>query len=62
MESRPTAAFTPVLRASKTAGHSTVRMTEEYTKIQLTRQDALTRLIQERLANAGEKQQPTVVQ
>jgi hypothetical protein len=36
-------------------------MTEEYTKIQLTRQDALTRLIQERLAAAGEKQ-PTVMQ
>ena len=30
-------------------------MTEEYTKIQLTRQDALTRLIQDRLVVAGEK-------
>ena len=30
-------------------------MTYEYTKIQLTRQDALTRLIQDRLASAGEK-------
>lgn len=30
-------------------------MTEEYTKIQLTRQDTLTRLIQDRLASAGEK-------
>jgi hypothetical protein len=30
-------------------------MTEEYTKIQLTRQDALTRLIQDRLAIAGEE-------
>jgi hypothetical protein len=31
-------------------------MTEEYTKIQLTRQDELTRLIQERLAAANERQ------
>jgi len=43
------------IEASKIAGHSTVRMTEEYTKIQLTRQDELTRLIQDRLASAGEK-------
>ncbi|MEP6539520.1 MAG: tyrosine-type recombinase/integrase [Bryobacteraceae bacterium] len=41
------------IEASKIAGHSTVRMTEEYTKIQLTRQDQLTRLIQERLASVG---------
>jgi integrase len=49
------------IEASKIAGHSTVRMTEEYTKIQLTRQDELTRRIQERLAGVGEKQ-ATVVQ
>ena len=49
------------IEASKIAGHSTVRMTEEYTKIQLTRQEELTRLIQERLASVGEKQ-PAVVQ
>ena len=49
------------IEASKIAGHSTVRMTEEYTKIQLNRQEELTRRIQERLASAGEKQ-PTVVQ
>jgi hypothetical protein len=36
-------------------------MTEEYTKIQLTRQEELTRRIQERLASVGEKQ-PAVVQ
>src|SRR6202171_6414942 len=48
------------IEASKIAGHSTVRMTEEYTKIQLTRQEELTRLIQERLASVGEKQ-PAVV-
>jgi integrase len=49
------------IEASKIAGHSTVRMTEEYTKIQLPRQEELTRRIQERLANVGEKQ-PSVVQ
>jgi integrase len=49
------------IEASKIAGHSTVRMTEEYTKVQLTRQDETTRLIQERLASVGEKQ-PAVVQ
>ena len=48
------------IEASKIAGHSTVRMTEEYTKTQLTRQDELTRLIQERLADAGEKQSGVV--
>jgi integrase len=49
------------IEASKIAGHSTVRMTEEYTKTQLTRQEELTRLIQERLAGACEKQ-PTAIQ
>ena len=34
------------IEASKIASHSTVRMTEEYTKIQLTRQEELTRRIQ----------------
>ena len=48
------------IEASKIAGHITVRMTEEYTKIQLTRQEELTRLIQERLASAGEKQTAVV--
>ena len=48
------------IEASKIAGHSTVRMTEEYTKIKLTRQEELTRLIQERLAGVGEKK-PAVV-
>jgi integrase len=43
------------IEASKIAGHSTVRMTEEYTKIQLPRQAELTRRIQERLASVGEK-------
>ena len=49
------------IETSKIAGHSTVQMTEEYTKIQLTRQEDLTRRIQERLASVGEKQ-PAVVQ
>jgi integrase len=49
------------IEASKIAGHSTLRMTEEYTKIQLTRQDELTRRIQEKLASVCEKQ-PTSVQ
>jgi hypothetical protein len=44
------------IEASNIAGHSTLRMTEEYTKIQLSRQDELTRRIQERLASVGEKQ------
>jgi integrase len=48
------------IEASKIAGHSTVRMTEEYTKIQLTRQEELTRRIQERLASVGEKQSAAV--
>jgi integrase len=48
------------IEASKIAGHSTVRMTEEYTKIQLSRQEELTRRIQERLANAGQKQAAAV--
>jgi len=49
------------IEASKIAGHSTVRMAEEYTKIQLTRQEELTRRIQERLASVGEKR-PAMVQ
>jgi integrase len=49
------------IEASKIAGHSTVRQTEDYTQVQLDRQEELTRLIQERLASVGEKQ-PAVVQ
>ncbi len=41
------------IEASKIAGHSTVRMTEEYTKIQISRQAETTRLIQERLASVS---------
>jgi integrase len=49
------------IEASKIAGHSTVRMTEEYTKTQLPRQEETTRRLQERLASVGEKQ-PAAVQ
>jgi integrase len=49
------------IEASKIAGHSTVRMTEDYTKVQLSRQEETTRRIQERLASVGEKH-PAVVQ
>jgi len=42
------------IEASKIAGHGTVRMTEEYTKIQIQRQEELTRAIQERLVAASE--------
>jgi integrase len=48
------------IEASKIAGHSTFRMTEDYTKVQLNRQEELTRLIQERLASVGEKQTTAV--
>jgi integrase len=50
------------IEVSKIAGHSTVRMTEEYTKIQLSRQDELTRMIQERLASVVEKPDSITVQ
>jgi len=49
------------IETSTIAGHSTLRMTQEYTKIQLSRQEELTRLIQERLASVGEKP-PAAVQ
>jgi integrase len=40
------------IEVSKIAGHSNVRMTEEYTVVQMKRQDELTRRIQEKLAKA----------
>jgi integrase len=43
------------IEASKIAGHTTIRMTEEYTKIQLARQEELTRRIQQRLTNIRQK-------
>jgi len=44
------------IEASRNAGHSTVRMTEEYTKIQPSRQQEIACKIQDHLANAGKKQ------
>jgi integrase len=43
------------IEASKIAGHATVRMTEEYTIVQLGRQEELTRRIQEKLIRARER-------
>lgn len=43
------------IEASKVAGHATVRMTEEYTVVQLGRQEELTRRIQEKLLLAKER-------
>jgi len=40
------------IEASKIAGHATVRMTEEYTVVQLNRQEQLTRRIQDKLDEA----------
>ncbi len=40
------------IEASTIAGHSSVRMTEEYTVVQLKRQEDLTRRIQDKLAKA----------
>jgi integrase len=40
------------IEASKIAGHASVRMTEEYTIVQLKRQEELTRRIQDKLAKA----------
>jgi integrase len=40
------------IEASKIAGHVSVRMTEEYTVVQLKRQEELTRRIQDKLAKA----------
>jgi hypothetical protein len=43
------------IEASKTAGHANTKITEEYTIVQLRRQDELTRRIQCRRAKAGKK-------
>jgi integrase len=40
------------IEASKIAGHANVRMTEEYTVVQLERQEELTRRIQDKLVRA----------
>jgi integrase len=43
------------IEASKIAGHANVRMTEEYTVVQVKRQDELTRRIQDKLAKARKR-------
>jgi integrase len=43
------------IEASNIAGHATVNMTNDYTHVQLKRQDELTRAIQQRLAKAAKK-------
>jgi integrase len=43
------------IEASKIAGHANVRMTEEYTIIELKRQEELTRRIQDKLAKAKKR-------
>ena len=45
------------IEASKIAGHSNISMTGEYTKVQLKRQDELTRAIQDRIEDARKKQE-----
>jgi integrase len=47
------------IEASKIAGHSSVNMTNDYTHVQLKRQNELTRAIQRRLQRAGGKEQST---
>lgn len=43
------------IEASKIAGHANVRMTEDYTVVQLKRQEELTRRIQDKLAKAKKR-------
>ena len=43
------------IEASKIAGHSSVNMTNDYTHVQLRRQEELTRAIQERLQEASHR-------
>ena len=53
------------IEASKIAGHASVNMTNDYTHVQLKRQDELTRAIQARLGEAAQKvkeQKAVVVQ
>ena len=43
------------IEASRIAGHAHTKITEEYTIVQLKRQEELTRHIQDRRANAAKK-------
>ena len=47
------------IEASKIAGHSNVSMTSDYTHVQLRRQEDLTRAIQQRLKQAGQRKPRT---
>ena len=50
------------IEASRIAGHASTKMTEQYTVVQLNRQEELTRRIQQRLADAANQlRKPTVV-
>jgi len=49
------------IEASRIAGHASTKMTEQYTVVQLNRQQELTRRIQERLAAAASQMQKTNV-
>jgi len=46
------------IEASKIAGHASTKMTEEYTVVQLNRQEELTRRIQAKLVAAGGFEEP----
>jgi integrase len=46
------------IEASKIAGHASTKITEEYTVVQLKRQDELTRRIQAKLARAAHQTVP----
>jgi len=50
-----------LLEASKIAGHSKVKITEDYTVVQLKRQDELTRRIQEKLPRAARRARQKIV-
>jgi integrase len=49
------------IETSRIAGHSNTKMTEEYTVVQLKRQDELTRRIQDKRAKAGSRSKPATV-
>lgn len=50
------------IEVSKIAGHANVRMTEEYTVVQLKRQEELTRRIQDKLAKAERTRTKKIVE
>ena len=48
------------IETSRIAGHATTRMTDEYTVVQLRRQEELTRRIQGKRAKAGKRKSKVV--